>query len=56
MAELTAGKDTALGLLEEAPLWGKAESGRLNKGTFKTGKGGAGESLHDLNALSHLET
>ena len=42
LAELTAGKDSALGLLEDAPLWGKAESGWLSKGALKTGKGGAG--------------
>lgn len=42
LAGLTAGLG-ALPLPEEAPLWGKAETGRLPKGTIATGKGGAGE-------------
>lgn len=40
LAGLTAGLDTTLS--EGTPVWGKAETGRLPKGTAK---GGAGESL-----------
>lgn len=40
LAGLTAG--LASTLPEEALLWGKAETGRLPKGTITTGKGGAG--------------
>ncbi|DBA89741.1 TPA: hypothetical protein ACH3X2_004621 [Trebouxia sp. C0005] len=39
-----AGLTASLGstLPEEAPIWGKAKTGRLPKGTITTGKGGAG--------------
>ena len=42
-----AGLTASLGstLPEEAPIWGKAKTGRLPKGTITTGKGGAGISL-----------
>ncbi|DBA94356.1 TPA: hypothetical protein ACH3X1_001962 [Trebouxia sp. C0004] len=40
LAGLTAGLRSTLP--EEALLWGKAETGRLPKGTITTGKGGAG--------------
>ncbi len=43
LAGLTAG--LASTLPEEAHLWGKAENGRLPKGTITTGKGGAGTFL-----------
>ncbi len=50
LAGLTAGLSTTLP--EEAPLWGKAETGRLPKGLVTTGKGGAGASPCCLITLS----
>ena len=41
LAELTGGTDP-IGP-QAVPLWGKAETGRLPKGTMSTGKGGAGK-------------
>ena len=46
LAELTAGRAAATALLEEAPVWGKAETGRLLKGTIESGRGGAGGLTH----------
>lgn len=43
LAGLTAGQPLAP---VDAPLWGKAETGRLPKGTIATGKGGSGASSH----------
>jgi len=60
LAGLTVGLGSTLP--EEALLWGKAETGRLPKGTITTGKGGAGTSLcrltfaQVLNMSSNVET
>lgn len=48
LAGLTAGQPRAP---VDAPLWGKAETGRLPKGTIATGKGGSGVFLCCVHSL-----